>query len=101
MRKSQEYRAAHKEGRVEADRALKDEYATISNDGLGESFFDNLDRETGLRYSCFGWLFGETIMGRIDEARTLPPHPVHNSPARDCKLADRAVRFLDQIAASR
>ncbi len=66
MRKTKEYRAAYKEGRAEADRELRDQRPTLYTAGLRESFFNNLDRETGLPYSGFGCVIDNEEMGTIE-----------------------------------
>lgn len=66
LRNTEEYRAAYKEGRAEADRQLKDQSPTIDGAGLAESLFENLDRETGLPYRNFGCVVDARIEGRID-----------------------------------
>ena len=64
-RKSDEYQAAYKQGREEADRELRDQAATIYTWGLGD-LFENLDRETGLPYYGFGCKGDDKLEGRVD-----------------------------------
>ena len=65
IRKSDEYQAAYKQGRAEADRELNDQSATIYTYGLGD-LCENLDRETGLPYNGFGCVVDDKILGRTD-----------------------------------
>lgn len=66
MRKGKEYRAGYREGQAEADREFRDQRPTLYTAGLRESWFDNLDRETGLPYCNFGCVVDDRLMGRVE-----------------------------------
>ena len=102
-RHSDEYQAAYKQGRAEADRELKDQTATIYSYGLPESLFESLDRDTGLRWRQFGCVVNDTILGRVNghNDRIMESIKAHGVPKNSFKPWEKELFGLEDYFKSR
>jgi hypothetical protein len=102
-RKSDEYQAAYKQGREEADRELRDQEAKIYFFGLPESLFEHLDKETGLPYYGFGCVGDDKIEGRVDghNDRITEHIKAHGLPKESFKPWEKELFGLQDYFESR
>ena len=102
LKKSDEYKAAYKQGQTEADRELADQVATIYTYGLGD-LFENLDRETGLPYDGFGCVVDDKILGRTDghNDRIMESIKANGLPKGSFKRWEKELFGLEDYVESR
>ncbi len=103
MKTTEEYHAAYRKGRAEADRELEQGRATIYTYGLRRDG-ENLDRKTGLPCQAIaGCVVGSTSRGRADghNARIEEHIKAHGLPANSFKRWEKELLDLKGYIAVR